>query len=533
MARVLGRIRLSRLTDESTSEERQRKSIQGWADIHGHTIVGWAVDIDVSRSVDPFNAPDLKNWLNLPEKIDAWDYIVQWKLDRLATGSIYLNKVMGFCQEKGKVIVSVTENFDLSTWVGRMIANVIAGVAEGEWEAISERNTNAFEHNITAGKYRGGNPPFGYRPKKVDGEWRYVQDPEMAALARNIIARLLDGERITTIVRDLNTRNVRTPQDHFLVSQGRKPKGSKWAVSNLARELQSPTLLGQVVRREAITGENGQPLRKNGRKVYGPKQVVFKDGKPLVRAEPIITEAEFQRLQKALDSRKGTPRSGQQASNALLLQVLFCGICGRPMYQQKGRTFFYYRCAAANYQESCGNTMVRNTVVDEFATDQLMELMGDLPHVIPVYDPGEDTTKEIAEIDAKLASLAASVTRFPEESAALEALLKEVDALTARRSELAARPYRPAGYRYRSTGQTFRQYWAGLDQQGRNQYLRNHKVRLEYSKRRDGAPTLNIEMLQVDSMVRAVNAQKAELLSEGMTFTELAETINDGNPTAV
>jgi site-specific DNA recombinase len=145
----------------------------------------------------------------------------------------------------------------------------------------------------------------------------------------------------------------------------------------------------------------------------------------------------------------------------------------------------------------------------------------------PEYDPGEDTTKEIAEIDAKLASLAASVTRFPEGSAALDALLREVDALTSRRNDLAARPYRPAGYRYRPTGKTFREYWDELDAQGRNQYLRNHKVRIEYTALRGEAPAWKIETLEIRSMVQAINATKADLLSEDMTLTEMVEAISE------
>ena len=55
MARVLGRIRLSRLTDESTSAERQRELIEQWSAMHDHEVVGWAEDLDVSGSVDPFD----------------------------------------------------------------------------------------------------------------------------------------------------------------------------------------------------------------------------------------------------------------------------------------------------------------------------------------------------------------------------------------------------------------------------------------------------------------------------------------------
>ena len=137
--RVLGRIRLSRVTEESTSVERQRELIQQWADSNDHAIVGWAEDLDVSGGVDPFDTPGLGPWLTDQEKIHQWDILCSWKLDRISRRAIPMHKVFGWLQENEKTLVCVSDNIDLSNWVGRMVASVIAGVAEGELEAIRER----------------------------------------------------------------------------------------------------------------------------------------------------------------------------------------------------------------------------------------------------------------------------------------------------------------------------------------------------------------------------------------------------------
>ncbi|MDT5107867.1 MAG: site-specific recombinase [Mycobacterium sp.] len=55
---VLGRLRLSRSIDESTSLQRQREMITQWVDTNGHTIASWAEDSDVNGSLDPFDTPD-------------------------------------------------------------------------------------------------------------------------------------------------------------------------------------------------------------------------------------------------------------------------------------------------------------------------------------------------------------------------------------------------------------------------------------------------------------------------------------------
>jgi hypothetical protein len=79
--RVLGRLRLSRSTKESTSIERQREIIQQWADANDYTVVGWAEDLDVSGSLDAFETPELGKWLS--DRAPEWDIVAAWKLDRL------------------------------------------------------------------------------------------------------------------------------------------------------------------------------------------------------------------------------------------------------------------------------------------------------------------------------------------------------------------------------------------------------------------------------------------------------------------
>jgi site-specific DNA recombinase len=85
--RVLGRLRLSRSTEESTSIERQREIVQQWADANGHSVVGWAEDIDVSGAVDPFDTPQLGPWLG--HRVTEWDILCAWKLDRLGSETGY------------------------------------------------------------------------------------------------------------------------------------------------------------------------------------------------------------------------------------------------------------------------------------------------------------------------------------------------------------------------------------------------------------------------------------------------------------
>ena len=71
-----------------------------------------------------------------------------------------------------------------------------------ELAAIATRNHAAFTHNFRAGKWRGGVPPWGYRPERVEGEWRLVQDSEQVEVIHEVVKRVLAvslyGRSLTT-----------------------------------------------------------------------------------------------------------------------------------------------------------------------------------------------------------------------------------------------------------------------------------------------------------------------------------------------
>lgn len=505
MSRVLGRVRLSKVTDATTSPERQRAVIEQWAAANGHQVIGWATDLDVSRSVNPLEAPDLGPWLR--ERAEEFDIVACWKLDRLAVGSVYLSKVMEWAQQHGKTIVSVTESFDLSTWVGRMVASLLAGVAEGELEAIRERNAGAFEHNYRLGKWRGGVPPLGYKPEKVNGEWRLVPDPEMAPVVREIVDRLVAGQSLRSIRLDLNERGIPSPRDHFRKLQGREPKGEEWHVNALKRALRSPALLGQVVYRPAKLDASGRPLRdEKGNKVYGPEQVLRDDsGAPVVRAEPLIDRQTFDRLQVALKGRSGPPKRRKNPT-PLLLQVIFCGVCGRPMYRQRGRNFDYYRCSSAQYKDTCGNGSIRIEAANEIIEEGLLGEFGDIERRRKVWEPGTDVSVELAEIDAELTDIAGVVgTTAFRSGPARDKLRARIEALEARRQELETSPVREPGYRFEPTGETFAEYWSRLDADGRNVFLRDNGIRFEYTKASGEGPRYHVDWGDLESLLHSIS----------------------------
>lgn len=467
--RALIAVRLSRTTDATTSPKRQLAACRELIKQRGYTEVGVAEDLDVSAGkTTPFDRPQLGDWLE--NRRGEFDVIVFYRMDRIVRRLLDLSDLIRWCGEHSVKLVSATEAFlDLDSPFGDVVALLVAKVAEMELAAISERNRSAATHNIRAGKYRGGMPPLGYLPQVVDGEWRLVQDPYQVQVVNEMVARVLAGEPLRAIAHDLSNRQILTARDRFAQTQGREVRGYEWHSQGMKRALTSPTLLGQIVTKgEMIRGD---------------------DGSPVVRSEPILTRDVFDRIGAELADRENR-KEPTKRSSGLLLQVVFCGVCGRPAYRLKGGAGRSprYRCASAQYRERCGNGLLPLADADDDVTGRLLDLLGDSERLERVWDSGSDHSAELAEVTAELVEASALVgtAAFRTGTPQYAALLSRLEALAARQERLTAESTKPAGWTWQPTGERFSDWWERLDATEQNVWLRSMGVKLTFDNR-DGA----------------------------------------------
>ncbi len=90
-----------------------------------------------------------------------------------------------------------------------MIANVIADVAEGKLETLTERVTAGKRAVRKAGRFQGGVAPFGYKSAEREGGGReLVKDPEQQEVLQWIFQQTLLNRPMPHIARDLNNGEV-------------------------------------------------------------------------------------------------------------------------------------------------------------------------------------------------------------------------------------------------------------------------------------------------------------------------------------
>ncbi|MFD9619166.1 recombinase family protein [Streptomyces virginiae] len=493
MARVLGALRLSRASDESTSVVRQKVAIQRWADSRGHTIAGWVEDVDVSGAIAPWERPGLGQWLPSTigkdvsaveqrlawelSRVDEWDILCGMKLDRISRRVLHIAQLVEWAGHHDKEIAAAEDGFDLSSPMGKILFQLIAAFAEGELEAIKFRAKSSYVHLMRSGRWRGGFVPYGYRPEKdAEGEgWKLVPDEygtETAKVVREIVQRTLDGEATNSVCRWLNESKIWSPLDAQRIRSGKEPKGAVWRVGNLLKMLRSHTLLGRVEMTEEV-------ILPDGTKEKRTRLVRDAEGLPLQRAEPLISKPEWDQLQEKLKDNS-TPRAGNRYDRSPLLQVAFC-VCGKALYRNNGRNHMYYRCSSRNITGAeCGqNEAIQAKLLEEAIEEVFLRCVGNAQIIRRTFRPGVDHTQDVAEVTRALAEL-----REDREAGLYSSELgkkeyrEEYLRLEAKREALAAMPVVPDRWEEIPTGQTYRDRWAELTSPAeKNKELRESGVK--------------------------------------------------------
>jgi site-specific DNA recombinase len=149
--------------------------------------------------------PDLQRLLEdiRARKIDV---IVVYKVDRLTRSLADFAKLVELFDANGVSFVSVTQQFNTTTSMGRLTLNVLLSFAQFEREVTSERIRDKIAASKRKGIWVGGNLPLGYEMK--DGKVAVVE--QEAEQVRLIFRRYLDLGSVNELVRDLDKRNIKT-----------------------------------------------------------------------------------------------------------------------------------------------------------------------------------------------------------------------------------------------------------------------------------------------------------------------------------
>jgi site-specific DNA recombinase len=204
-----GYIRVS--TDEQATKghglEAQEKAIRAFAESQGYRIDDVISDPGISGATRPAERPGFGALIGKAAE-GHFHVLLVWKFDRLARHIVYaVTAVNDLSERHGVVVRSVTEPIDTATAMGRTIFAVLAGMAEQERAAITERTFGGRRAKAAQGGFAGGAAPYGYRKDKSGG---LVVDETEAAVVRRIFSLWGEGMGHAAIARTLNGRGLTT-----------------------------------------------------------------------------------------------------------------------------------------------------------------------------------------------------------------------------------------------------------------------------------------------------------------------------------
>jgi site-specific DNA recombinase len=197
--------------------------------------------------------PDLQRLLEdiRARKIDV---IVVYKVDRLTRSLADFAKLVELFDAHGVSFVSVTQQFNTTTSMGRLTLNVLLSFAQFEREVTSERIRDKIAASKRKGLWVGGNLPLGYEIR--DGKIAVIED--QAELVRWIYRRYLELGGVNELVRDLDERKIRTRVQHL--SSGKTRGGIPFGRGALYYLLSNRFYIGEVEFRDEILPGEQPPI---------------------------------------------------------------------------------------------------------------------------------------------------------------------------------------------------------------------------------------------------------------------------------
>ena len=168
------------------------------------------------------------------------DTIVVYKVDRLTRSLSDFAKIVEVFDERGASFVSVTQQFNTTSSMGRLTLNMLLSFAQFEREVTSERIRDKIAASRKRGMWTGGPPPLGYdlKDKKL-----FVNEGE-AAVVRHIFERYVALGSVLALKTELDQRGILSKRR--IEKSGRSVGGKPLSRGVLYRLLSNRLYRGEI-----------------------------------------------------------------------------------------------------------------------------------------------------------------------------------------------------------------------------------------------------------------------------------------------
>jgi DNA invertase Pin-like site-specific DNA recombinase len=308
------------------------------------------------------NRPDFKRMMELV-KATQFDAVAVYKLDRIARNIVDFVNTYDELEKLNVKLVSVTEGFDPSTPIGKMMMMLLASFAEMERMNIAQRVKDNMKELAKLGRWSGGTTPPGYNVEKIQ------EGSKVSAYLK-----LIPGE--ANNIRDIFLKYSQG-YTAFEISQYFESKGILYKPQAIYGILTNPTYLEsseESIRYLENTGYMiyGQPNgcgflpynrrpRKNGVKSWKDKNMIV----GVSKHEAVINLDLWILVQEQLERKNVEPHPHESQFSFLTGGIMKCkcggGLSVSPSTKRKdGTRKYYFTCRSNRYKGvDCKNLSIR------------------------------------------------------------------------------------------------------------------------------------------------------------------------------
>lgn len=382
MTEIKKRIRCAIYTRKSTDEgldmefnslDAQREAGESY--IHAQRHEGWTLVPtyydDGGFSGGSMERPALKSLMADIAK-SLIDIVVVYKVDRLSRSLADFAKLIELFEKHQVCFVSVTQQFNTTSSMGRLTLNILLSFAQFEREVIGERIRDKVAASKKKGMWMGGVVPIGY--DAVDR--KLVINETEARVVRSIFERFVAVGSTTLLVKELREKGHCTKR--FISKPGRSCGGKPMTKGFLYKLLHNRVYLGEIEHRG---------------KIYQGQHKAIIDSALWDKAHGIMAENPRKRGNRV---RCKTP--------ALLVGLACCGGCGSsmtPTHTKKinGRLYRYYK-PHASMQGDCENCPISSIPagqMEDAVVAQLQTLLQAPEMMVRVWRAAQQEGHKISE----------------------------------------------------------------------------------------------------------------------------------------
>lgn len=386
--------RKSRTTDKGDSIENQITLCKQYADIHfdNPEFIEYR---DEGYSGGNTNRPAFQELIKNIKK-GGYEVLICYRLDRISRNVLDFSSTLEMITKNNIAFVSIKENFDTTTPMGRAMLHISSVFAQLERETIAERIRDNMLELSKTGRWLGGTLPVGYTSKKTTYETPAGKtknftileiDIHTAPIVTTIFNKYLQLGSLSQLESYLIHKNIKTVNDnyfhpHVLRSILANPvycpaDESVYKYFTLYHSYISNTL-------SEFNGQYGLMVynkNRKGKSIYrnNISEWIIAIGKH----KPLINSEKWLKVQSQLDKNSIKAIPHNLSTHALLSGLIYCSNCGALMkvtnqaILKDGTTSYIYRCSnkLKSHGTLCNIPNVKGHFLDRTVVDKIKALL--------------------------------------------------------------------------------------------------------------------------------------------------------------